>query len=472
MTDGWSLRTVTEAFLAMEDELELLRGPIRRIWEGARFPVHQGLLVALGATGQGQVHYPDLQPSRIRRALGHARNALSRPSLRADRADFLVVGHPRRQRTDRGTWTDPYVDPLLTTLGAAASVVEAPHLGGHRAPADLAGVRYLDDIVLLGTAAAMLEARRPQAHEARALEAMENELARRFGVGAGVARRMETFRRYRAGSLRFYDRLLARVRPDVLVLVVAYGFEPLVEAARERGIPVVELQHGVIYPYHLGYTFPAAGKYTFPDYLLTYGRFWNEATTYPLPADRVRAVGYPAFDLARSTFERRPGRAVLFVSQLAVGEPLSRLAVELSRSTDETVIYKLHPGETHAWAERYPWLRDSSVRVADDPGLSVYELFATAKAQVGVFSTALYEGLGLGVPTVVAHLPGSEASEPLIRLGYARAAADVSELEAAINDPASEPPDAEAFFRPGGLERMTAALRDIASSGCPEVRTA
>ena len=465
--ERWTLRTVTEAFLAMEGELDLLSGSLGRIWEGARFPIHQRLLAALAATGRGQVHYPTLQPSRLRRAWGYARSALSRPSLASAPADFLIVGHPRRQRTPEGAWTDPYIDPLLAPLGRAARVVEAPYLGRHRAPPHVPGVRYLDDILLLGTAAANLGERHPTQQERRAMEAVADEVGVRFGVDAGVAadvvQKMDEFRSHRVGALRFYDRLLARVRPKVLVLVVGYGHEPLIEAARERGIPVVELQHGVIYPYHLGYTFPSAPKATFPDHLLTFGRFWVDATCYPIPRERVRSVGYPAFDAARSAFRRRPGPEILFVSQLAVGEHLSRMAAELARGTSAPIVYKLHPGETHGWAERYPWLREARIQVVDDPGQPVYDLFATAKAQVGVFSTALYEGLGLGVPTVVAQLPGWEAAEPLVNLGYAQAAADASELEAATRGPAG-PVDADVFFEPGGLGRMTAALREIAGA--------
>ncbi|HUP51949.1 MAG TPA: hypothetical protein VM198_05700 [Longimicrobiales bacterium] len=459
-SDRWTLPSVTESFLAMEDELDLLRGSLGRIWEGARFSIHQRLLDALGAVREGQVQYPTLQPSRIRRAWAHARSALSRPSLASGRADFLIVGHPRRRRTPDGTWTDPYVDPLLASLDAPVRVVEPPHLGQHRSPAHVPGVRYLDDVILLGAAAGMLGARRPTPPERRAMEAVTEAVRGRFGVDVAVGDRMDEFRLHRAGSLRFYDRLLAGVQPKVLVLVVAYGQEPLVEVARARGITVVELQHGVIHPYHLGYTFPSAPKSTFPDHLLTFGRFWAEATRYPIPRDRVRAVGYPAFDLARSTFDRRPNATVLFVSQLAVGEHLSRMAVEFARRAGEPVVYKLHPGEVHGWADRYPWLRGSAVQVADDPGLSVYDLFRTARAQVGVFSTALYEGLGLGVPTVVAQLPGWEACEPLLSLGYARAAADASELEAAMCS-LSGSKDADVFFEPGGLTRMTAALQEI-----------
>jgi hypothetical protein len=447
----------------MERELDLLSGPGARLWEAARFRIHQRLLARLGTMAEGQVQYRDVQPSRFGRAWAYARNGLTRPSLAAAPATFLIVGHPRRRRTEKGTWTDPYVDPLLERLGRDAVVVEPPHLGKHHAPSHVSGVRYLDDIELLGAVRSRVFGVAPSPDQRRTIESAARRMADRFGLDPGVAAEMRRARLLREGTLRLYHRLLARVRPKALVVVVSYGKETLIEAAKDRGVPVVELQHGSIYPYHLGYSFPTGEKSTFPDHLLTFGRYWSATTEFPICQERISAVGYPAFEAARAGFTRHPESVILFLSQPAIGEKLSRLAVEFARRSKERVIYKLHPGEVLGWAVRYPWLSGSGVQVADDPGVPVYKYFGMAKVQVGVFSTALYEGLGFGVPTVVAQLPGSEACEPLIQHGYARAAADATELESAVSQ-TFPPVDHEAFFRAGALDRMTRTLVGIA--GC------
>jgi hypothetical protein len=68
---------------------------------------------------------------------------------------------------------------------------------------------------------------------------------------------------------------------------------------------------------------------------------------------------------------------------------------------------------------------------------------------VGVFSTAIYEGIALGCRTCVVDLPGVEYMTRLVDAGYARKVSGADELAAALED-ASEPrilhPDA--IFKP------------------------
>ena len=102
---------------------------------------------------------------------------------------------------------------------------------------------------------------------------------------------------------------------------------------------------------------------------------------------------------------------VLFISQGTIGRDLSRLAVDLRQklSPKYKVVYKLHPGEYRQWESRYPWLISGGLKVVDDDSISLYELLAESKALVGVNSTVIYEGLGLGLKIVLANLPGVES---------------------------------------------------------------
>src|SRR5690606_24409079 len=103
-TPAWTLRSVTEEFLAVEREMGLLEGPLGPLWEAARFKIQQRLVVLLGATEERQTKYLSVRPSFAGRVWDSLRNSLARPSLASGRADFLFAAHPRRRRTADGRW--------------------------------------------------------------------------------------------------------------------------------------------------------------------------------------------------------------------------------------------------------------------------------------------------------------------------------------------------------------------------------
>ncbi|HWD79645.1 MAG TPA: hypothetical protein VG497_12200, partial [Kribbella sp.] len=84
-------------------------------------------------------------------------------------------------------------------------------------------------------------------------------------------------------------------------------------------------------------------------------------------------------------------------------------------------------------------------------GGSTLDLLATATYQVGVSTTALFEGMALGCRTAVANLPGHEYLEPAIAKGHALLMQDPAQLTQAplCDDPSS-------YYAPSDLSRLTA----------------
>ena len=75
------------------------------------------------------------------------------------------------------------------------------------------------------------------------------------------------------------------------------------------------------------------------------------------------------------------------------------------------VIYKLHQGELVGWKEKFPWLDSSGITVIDHDRCNLYALLAESRIQIGVCSTALYEGMAFGCATYCLDLPGVEIME-------------------------------------------------------------
>lgn len=459
-----SVAEVSQAVFRAERELGLLELRVdgAHPWERIRFAVHRAIQQGAGLIDEPHERLPRGWLARAGVVARRAACALRRGPRRARPADYLFVGHPRRKRAADGTWWDLYCDPVLPLLDGRAVYAEEPNTTGHFAPARTPDRRCLDGFWLAAVAADVFVPAGLTAEAGRVLELAGRQLHGETGVPVDVRGMASTALRRRRATLPLYRRLLARLRPRVVVVVVSYGKESLIEAARERGIPVVELQHGVIHRHHLGYAYPGGTKRCFPDWLLAFGDYWRRAAPYPIRAERVVSVGYPYFE-AEAARHRGVGRRdqVLFLSQGAIGAPLSRLAVELAALQPSSVAYKLHPAEYRDWRTRYPWLDGSPVRVLDSDDVPLYRHFAESRAQVGVFSTAVYEGLGFGLPTFLAELPGVESMEDLLASGAARRVGGAAELAAQLGCARAAAPDVDAFFRRDAARNVVAELERI-----------
>lgn len=82
-----------------------------------------------------------------------------------------------------------------------------------------------------------------------------------------------------------YDKLFKKRKPKYVFVVVAYENKAMIAAAHNNGVEVVELQHGTISEYHLGYNYPNKedkGLEYFPDKILSFGDYWKEVANYPI----------------------------------------------------------------------------------------------------------------------------------------------------------------------------------------------
>lgn len=460
-----NFRDVNARFLALEAELTLFERTVDEVhfWERVRFGVHRHLRRELGLIGQAHTKSPHSRAEVFYRLCKHL---IVRSPFLAPAGDVLVWGHERRKRQDDGTWWDIYCDPVISALDTDFVYLEGSYEGEHLTPARTSGVRYLDFIesapgvaLKAGSSDILLSDR-----EVASLERLSRRFEREFGVEVDLADRVGRTLVRRRVQLPLYGRVLARVDPEVALLVVSYGRETFIEACQERAIPVVELQHGVVSEHHFGYSYPGdRSKRAFPDYFLSFGEFWEDAVELPLADDRIYPVGYPYLETKVERYGGgSDGEQVVFLSQGTIGPDLSRFAVEFAERSDREVVYKLHPGEYSRWCREYPWLIDADLDVVDSHEPELYELLAESAAQVGVYSTALYEGQCFDVETYVVDLQGAAYMDRLIEMGAATLVHDVDGLLQELSGDTQGPtPDTERFFRPDSRANVRQALASI-----------
>lgn len=446
-------------FEAFENEQTLfdLRIDGVPVWERIRFDVYREIN---HQKGEGQAHSRVGESYRdYLRGFGlFLKNIIRKNPFLAGETDVAFFGHPRRKQGPDGYWWDLYCDPIHIACDVKSVHIESPYQLRHCTPARTKNIRYRELISYGGEIQQLLGLNEPSLTDAArgTLESAECAIDHRFSVDINLVERVLEELHERRSELWLYRRLLDRLNPELVVIVVSYSDETLIEACKERDIPVAELQHGVIHRAHFGYSYRGERtKEMFPDYLLTFGDFWNDKVELPLPDDRVISVGYPFLEKSIAQYDNvESTKQLLFISQGTVGERLSRFAMEVSQhpEMEYDIVYKLHPGEYDRWEENYPWLIEADFELVDSSDRQLYKMFAESSAQIGVGSTAVYEGLAFGLETYIYDCLGSDMLQPLVDEGSAELISSADELVSSLGEGGGLF-DREYYFTPNASER-------------------
>jgi len=469
-----SLKAFFEAFLQLEEDLDLFNQRIDNVyfWERIRFPVYMHLMESTGIAGQAHPKFERTFANIGRRGLLALKNIFWKNPYCVTQAEILFLGSPRRKLLDDGKWWDIYCDPIIESLDSSYVYLEADYLNTHFTPAKTSRIWYLDFPLFLAAIKQELGAVRIslKKQDVLLLKEIEKQLEQRFGVRCNLQELVIRNLRSRRGTLPIYRRILEKVNPKLVILVESCGKETFIEACKEAYITVVELQHGVTGKYNPCHSFPGPGrlKRTYPDYLFVFGDFWKEDIQYPIGPDKVYSVGYPYLEREASKYlgvEKQD--QLIFISQGTAGKELSRFAVELSKRRDFpfTIVYKLHPGEYGRWRKDYPWLSGTRIEVIDSDNVPLYKLFAESKIQVGLNSTAVYEGLYFGLKTILLNLPGVEYMDRLIEKQIAYPVSRVDEIINIVRQQRFNEVDIDIgyFFKPDSLNNARKAIDELLS---------
>lgn len=459
------LQDVYEEFLKFESELSLFEWRENGVplWERLRFSVYRSVLQASGVFGQPQSSIEKNAVDFFRGGFLWARNFAFRNPFFGDKHDFVIWGHQRRKELEDGYWWDLYVDPILEEFSLDHQYVESDHNLSHHRPPKTSNVDYIDLITFASTIYRKLS-RGSERLKSPWVKEVEAELQDRFGVDLDIDRLVYEELTDRSVYLPLYRRLLKRVSPEIAFVVVGYGRETFIEACSEADIPVVELQHGTIDKYHLGYSFPGDREKQYaPDFLFTFGPEWTNGVELPIDKENVYPVGYQYLEQEYNQYQDTESREELvFISQGTIGERLSRLATELAKNLREgiTITYKLHPGEYDRWRGEYPWLQESNVNVVTDE-VPLYVLLSRASTQVGVYSTAIYEGLRFETPTVLVDANGISHMERLVSKHDVPVVSSADELETVLFSGEETGIDPRLYFCESPVDNFERALESV-----------
>lgn len=260
-----------------------------------------------------------------------------------------------------------------------------------------------------------------------------------------MARAIMNFRLERDG----FRNLFRRNRTETFFLLNAYSRASSIAAARDLGCDVVELQHGFISRYHLGYSWPGSPRLAYaPDELWCFGPAWCEGMDLPAGV-KTRSIGAPYIERHIENGGEKNDRLVVFTSQGVLGKRLLDIAIDVAmRRPDLEIVFRLHPNEILASYEaemsRRSGVPENFSISHRDP--SIFELLARARFQVGSFSTTLIEGMAVGAIPIVLRMPGCEYMEDIVRAGDALFAENAEEVSRLLSDSAGREPDFRRYY--------------------------
>ena len=267
-------------------------------------------------------------------------------------------------------------------------------------------------------------------------------------------------------------------------------------AAHRSGIPIVAVQHGVIYSNTPDYHRPSNPALVKPDVTCVFGEYERELLIREggYGPDAVVATGSPRSNRDRAVMVSSPNERaavrqglgvadgdrmlVISTARHAVGDEIHSMAM-VARLLDGPlpgvhVVFKLHPEEQER--EHYQELLTGLARAAGyaPPRVSlvrdidVYRLLRAADAHLGQYSTVLTDAVLTGTPNMIAVGQAWADLIGLVDAGVATPVRSPDDVRAFMADPRPATPEArdrflEAHYRSGdAVSRIAEAIGRVA----------
>lgn len=210
--------------------------------------------------------------------------------------------------------------------------------------------------------------------------------------------RMVTHAKWILKQIRAYDSQLA------IIVGGSYSrYIPIIRLLKSHGIKTADLQHGYItstnpvYNYALALLGEDYINKAIPDYLLTYGEWWNNQSN--LPYEKKIVIGNPFRKEMVNKFNRNKKRDKIVIIGCARNTlQYMELAEKLNSISNELeVVFRPHP------TERYDTIQisnSSQAKFIVDYQTDLYQLLEETQVVISEISTVLFEAVGI-VPRII-----------------------------------------------------------------------
>lgn len=411
---------ITEQFYEFEKKYDLFNKKINGVyfWEVIRFKVLNNIYLEKGLFNKPHDKIPNSFLSELSRIPWFIRGLTINNPFFSKQKDLIIIGHQRRKKMRDGLWWDIYTDTFLNKLKISYLIMEEAHKKKHFLPSKSLNLKYYE--VFEGILKILLFCSpkiKINYTDSKYLTELQSIIMLEFGIKKKPDLKVFQYLNKRKLLVPLLTYLFKKIKPKVIIVIVYYGRHHIIEAAKNLNIPVVELQHGMISKYHAAYNYPKLSRSSkfIPDYIFTFGNYWNNFIKLPISSKKIISCGYPFFEQQKALYSKvHKKKQIVFLSQGTIGKKLSLFASKVAKNLDKeySIVFKYHPGE---------YSRDYNT-ILNQPNIKsiknekpLYEILAESEMQIGVNSTSIIEGIGMQVPkTAILDWSGHEYLKKLI----------------------------------------------------------
>lgn len=462
-------------FLAFEEKYEMFKVKINNIyiWHYLRFHVYNDLLENEGYVSFTQKNVINKRNVKSENKLEYiGRKYTLCNQFLAQKRDVLIISHPRKYKDDGKYYKCLYTHLLNESLLQSHYVLDGRTPDGNYEIQRSHNVLYCD-----------MEAFKKVKHirfqeqyaskteiETRIMNPVENYFT--ISIEGDTKRKwfnyINGFINARKYYIQYYSYMLKKIRPKIILVVVAYGFDRMIlcEVAHKMHIPVVELQHGTIGPNVIAYNFYNRRQLnSFPDYIFTFGQYEKQQTRFPIPESHIIPTGYPELENNYNKYKKKKGnkKVILFISQTL--PKIARFANEVAQSLDADkyeVIFQLHPFEYSCWETTIGrYLSHPNIKVVGSFNHTIYESLAQADWVVGNYSTVLTEAQMFDVKVAILKFDMYQIASFLYQNGYAILVDSPEQLIKEIKKDTFQPNREVSLFEKNSLKNMQRNIDSI-----------
>ena len=403
MKNNYSVKNLCEFIWYLEEKYKLIDWKIKDIyiWQHLRIHIYYKLAMSLGILDEAHPIHRKSILQKFKSIFSLSISFFTKNPFFIKAYSNILIPHPRRVNG-----VEIYSHNLIREIGKELSIID-----NHNSSLKNSVTFDIYESLIALKVKVFYKFCNFNIKELEIIPKIQNEIKLKFNLDTKLTNLFckETLRFDLLQKL--YFNFFKRNKVNKVFIVVAYFKSYIIDAAKKLGIKTIELQHGTITKYHLGYSYPYNSIVAYaPEYILTFGRYWSDTT--PLPINLIsKVIGSPfvkQFD-ENYIFPSKK-KYITFCSQGVVGRSIFDFAYTVAKQISNYKIYfNIHPSEQPEVYENILNERgglNNFILIYKKP--NIFELLAHSEYQVGVFSTTLFEGIVLKNKLILIDLPGIE----------------------------------------------------------------